>query len=259
MNSNPKPWLPSDATDPARLAPDIDRILADWSKHWLKSDQVSATPSFQDDWPNANATARWRSLPGAASVALTYNAQIAIASAMLGNTVPVGSIQPKDRIVVEGLAVAAIDDLLGRVAVLEGVKDAPAKVIEGPVELSRSKTWEIVLRSGKRAFKLALSEETQIAIVKRRLPARKTPKMVPVKTGLADQSIEVTVDFGRCAIPLPELQGLGEGDVLVLDRSATGAVDLLIEGSASPLKGLLESIDGQTLVRLASSKEHRNG
>jgi len=71
--------------------------------------------------------------------------------------------------------------------------------------------------------------------------------------------IEVTVDFGRCAIPLPELQGLGEGDVLVLDRSATGAVDLLIEGSASPLKGLLESIDGQTLVRLASSKEHRNG
>jgi flagellar motor switch/type III secretory pathway protein FliN len=259
MNANPKPWLPSDATDPARLAGDIDRVLADWSKHWLKSDQASATPTFQDDWPGANVTAKYRSLPDVASAALTPNAQIAVASAMLGNTILHPSIQPKDRIVVESLAMSAIDDLLGRLAVLAGAKSADAKVAEDPIDLRECNVWDIVFRSGKRAFKLALSGEAQISILKRRLPAPRKPKMLSVKKGLSDQSIQLTVDFGRCAIPLTELQGLGAGDVLVLDNSATGPVDLLIEGSASPLKGVLESIDGQTLVRLASFKEHRDG
>lgn len=256
MRPPPKPWLPDGATDPAHVAGLLEGALADWSRRWLKSEQAGAAPSFQDDWPGSGP-AKWRSIPGAASVALPSNAQTAIASAMLGCAIPPSSIQANDRTILEGLAVTAIDDLLMRLASLIGT--TASKPIDEPINLDDSQTWEVSFRSGKRAFKLALTKEAQVRIVKAHLAPAAKPRLAKVDRALGKQDIGVSAELGRSTITLSDLRELGTGDVIVLDRLAKDCVDLLIDGSGSPFKGVLECIEGRGVVILENFKDKRHG
>ncbi|HKC03555.1 MAG TPA: FliM/FliN family flagellar motor C-terminal domain-containing protein [Sphingomicrobium sp.] len=253
-----KPWLPSDAIQPAALAPVLSRILRDWSKHWFVTDEASAGAAFQDDWPAAQASTNWRSAGSCASIALNPTVQAAVGSAMLGCAIPHSPVQPRDREIIDCLATVCIDDLLKRVAQLSGEGDADVGPRSEPIDLDACNWWDVSFRSGKRAFKLALSSIAQIRIVKRELPAAPKPELKAVARGLGKQQIGLTADVGRSAIKLAELKDLGVGDIVLLDRLSTEPVDLLIDGFASPLGGMLESIDGQTCILLDSFKDQRN-
>lgn len=259
MNTTAKAWLPDDATDPARIAGLLDEVLQEWSDHWLKSERATSAPAFQDDWPGAGGAAKSRAIPDVASVVLTPNAQSTIASAMLGCAIPPGSIQPKDRAILERISAAAIDDLLGRIASRSLGRDGQSKAVDEPIELDRPAAWEVSFRSGKRAFKLAISTEAQVAMVKRRLPPPSPARLAALDRGLAEQRIELAVDLGRCALSLGDLRGLGSGDVIVLDRSPEDVAGLLIDGSASPLRGTLESSDGRTQIVLDQFGDQHHG
>ena len=256
MKTGLKPWLPDHATDPARVAGLIDDVLKEWSKHWLKSELASCTPACQHAWPEQVGAARCRTIPEVVSVALTASAPSAVASAMLGCAVPHGSVQARDRAILESLATAAIDDLLERIASLS-LAQTP-KVVAEPMEAGRRGTWEVSFRSGKQAFRLAISSEAQVAMIKRRLPPATTPKLAGLDRGLAAQPVELAVDLGRCRIPLSDLQGLGCGDVILLDRCSADAVGVLVDGFASPLRGTLRSTDDLTEVVLDQWRDHHH-
>src|SRR4051812_9579215 len=98
----PKAWLPSGALGSESFGPILERVLKDWSAHWFAGAEASAAPAFQDDWPQPSS-ASWRSIISAASVSLTPGAQASVAGAMLGVSIPQGSLQPNDRPVVESL------------------------------------------------------------------------------------------------------------------------------------------------------------
>jgi hypothetical protein len=258
MTNKPKAWLPSQATDPAEIRAMLDRVLADWSEHWFKTELASATPAFQDDWPDSKAANIWRSIGHTASIALTPNAQLVMVSAMLGCPAPHGPAQPNDRVITEGMASSAADDLLVRIAELAGEKHAEFKPTSGPLVFDDCQWWEISFRSGKRAFKLSLERNALVSIIKRQLAPADKPKLRTIKSALAGQSIELTAEVGRCSISLSDLQDLATGDVIVLDRSSKDPLDLLIDGFASPFGGKLETTDGQASIVLDNFKDYHN-
>jgi len=255
---SPKRWLPDDAIDPARFAPSLDAILAEWSRNWFTSEVATASATFQDDWPSAGAMMPWRSVVDVAAVVLTPNVQTAIASAMLGCTVPLGAIQPNDRSVLQSLSATAIDDLLQRLGAAANGEDDRSNPVGEPTDLPDSQTWDVSFRSGKCAFKLALARDAQIAIVKQCLPRPAVPKLTKIHAGLSEQTIHLVADLGRSSLALSDFEDLGVGDVLVLDRTAKDRVNLLIDGSASPFGGRVERVDGQTRILLESFKDHRD-
>jgi len=191
---DPRPWLPGDAIEADRVASWLDRLLAEWSSHWFASERASASPTYQDDWPAPGVATEWRSIPGLAAVALTANVHTALASAMLGSTIPPGSIQANDRAVLEHLAAAAVDDLLGKLAGLAGHR---AAAVGEPAELDQGRTWDIAFRSGRRAFKLSIARDGLVAITRRSLPAAAAAKLCTVRKGLEGQQVELVADLGR--------------------------------------------------------------
>jgi hypothetical protein len=258
MNTISTPWLPADAFDPARTTGLVAKPLPEWSRHWFKSDEVSCAPASQDHLPGPAGEIRWRSIDGIASVALTLAGQSAVASAMLGCAIPTGPMQVRDRAILENLSATAADDLLARIAALAGLAGQQSKPTGEPPELTHCDTWDVSLRSGKRAFRLALTREAHVSMIKHSLPGHFGIRPEGISRGLVGQTIELTADLGRCAIPLSELQGLGCGDILILDRSAEDAVGVLIDGFPSPLRGTLENVEAQTCVMLTSVKDQGN-
>jgi len=254
-NLQPKPWLPDDALNPDRITPLLDSLLADWSNHWFASEHASASATFQDDWPGGGANMQWRSVPDLASLALTQNLQTALVSAMLGCTIPPGSVQANDREVIGNLATSVIDDLLVRLGGLAGMDVDVAKPIGEAMGLDDARTWEISFRSGRRAFKIAISRDGLVNIMRRSLPQAVAPKLASVRTGLAEQQVELVADLGRSSVALVDLEDLGVGDILVLERTDADRVELLVNGARSPFGGLLDSVEGQTCVVLKSIKD----
>lgn len=244
-------WLPRGAIMPDRLEPQLATLAARWGEHWLTSGEASIASLCQDDWPGLQST-RWRAL-GCAAITLTPAAECAMASAMLGRPVVQQTLQPNDRALVERLADSCADDLLRRIA--SAVGDDPAEPVQtAPPELSGCSWWQLSLSRSRHLFRLALCEQSAVRLVKSALGLPRSRPVPGIRAALAGQALNLTLDLGRCAITLAELEDLGPGDLLILDRSTEAALDLLIDGQQSTLSGHLETNDGAASLILAPRK-----
>jgi flagellar motor switch/type III secretory pathway protein FliN len=254
MTVKARAWLPPEAISSKRLEPILNHMLGEWSRHWFAGASASAVAAFQDDWPRGKDELGWRSFPQIASLACTLNAKCLVAGAMLGASVPQATLQPGDREVVEDLASSCLDDLLKRVGQLaRGRSDG--ELGDEPIAIEDCHWWDISLGSRRGALKLAISASAIVAIVKRGFSAPPAPRLGRLGEGLGGQNIDLAADLGRCRISLAELQSLGAGDVLILDRLAEEPVDLLVNGRAVPLKASLEGGDQAVLVLAGAGKK----
>lgn len=244
------PFLPDDALTSERFRPVLDALIADWSKTWLAQGRAAPRPAFQDDWPSSATKSRWRSVEDLAAIELGSSAGLAVAGAMLGTHVPSTTLQGADRIIVERLATAAADDLLRRIGRLARGHGTDLRLSSEAIGFDSCLWWTIALGTGKRLFKLALSRAAMIAILKRQLPEAKRPRITPTGQAIAGQDIKVSVSIGSSSVSFAELQDLAIGDVLVLDRLATGKLELLVNGRPSALRASLEAKDGEAALVL---------
>lgn len=253
--TDPKAWLPADALSPERVQPLLARMVADWSSHWFAKAEASIGPSFQDDWPARSAEAGWRSIPGAAALALTPMAESSMAGAMLGANVPQNSMQGGDRLIVAHLAASSADDLLKRLGKI--AFGAVPQIDQSSGELEGCTWWDISMGARKGALKLALHNDAALQMVKRQLSKAPAPRLDMLAKGVARHEIQIAADLGRCELSLAELEELAIGDVLVLDRAPAEPVPLLIDGAHSSLRGSLETKDERPVLILASpGKRH---
>jgi len=253
----PKAWLPPDAHARERVQPLLERALEEWSEHWFACGGASLDPAFQDDWPGRSADAGWQSCPEVASLALTPAAEAAIAGSMIGTNVPLGSMQSEDRNLVHHLARACADDLLDRLGRLALGANAEPPCEGVPVNFDACSWWDVSVGARKGILKLALSEEAEVQMIKRRLPSPSKITLGSATRGLARQQVEIEADLGRCGVSLAELEGLAIGDVLVLDTSPADPLALLIGSERSPLRASLEvREDGPLLILSPGNHAH---
>jgi hypothetical protein len=250
MNVQPRAWLPKDAIAPERIRPAIDQLMTEWGRAWLAESRPLLKTAFQYDWPSASTSANWRSAAGVVSLELTRVVQAVIAGAMLGVTVPSGSLQALERTIIEDIARAAADDLLVRFVGLTGLKVEACELSDQAIDLSSCSWWSVGLGVGKPGFKFALSDSALIAISKRALAPARRSRPVSLREALALHEIKVSASLGRCALSLADLKGLAVGDVLVLDRAVEGPLEINVDGRPSLLRASLEAEDGKATIAL---------
>jgi flagellar motor switch/type III secretory pathway protein FliN len=56
----------------------------------------------------------------------------------------------------------------------------------------------------------------------------------PLSEALEHQPISLSAFLGRCGLSLSEVEGLAEGDVLVLDRATDAPIDLVVDRHLEP-------------------------
>jgi hypothetical protein len=250
MNVQPHAWLPQDAIAPERIQPAIDELMAEWGRAWLAESRPTLKPAFQDDWLSTSTSANWRSCADVASLELTPTVQAVIAGAMLGVTVPSGSLQAAERTIVEDVARAAADDLLVRFARLTGLKAEACELSDQAIDLSRCSWWSVGLGVGRRGFKFALSDVALMTISKQALAPARRSRSVSLREALALHQIRVSATLGHCALSLADLKGLAVGDVVVLDRAVESPLEIHVDGRPSVLRASLQAEHGKATLAL---------
>jgi len=255
MSRIAKPWLPNEAIEPEALAVPLGRIVRGWSEHWFANAGTSIAPLYQDDWPSSDATG-WRTLEGA-SIALTAACRCAVASAMLARSILANALQVNDRKLVDRLANECADDLVRRI--VPGGSGGSSERVRGlPIDLDGCSWWQVSVSGARSLFCLAISPETAVWLAKSQLPPPKTNRMGTLRAALGGQQLSVSLDLGRCPIRLAELDSLAAGDVLVMDRSTEDPLELLLNGSRSPIRARIGNTEGRASLVIAS-KEECNG
>jgi flagellar motor switch/type III secretory pathway protein FliN len=176
---------------------------------------------------------------------------------MLGANIPLTSMQSEDRSVVHHVARACADDLLLRLCKLAHGPGAEPPAQAESVNFDACSWWDVSVGARKGVLKLALSEEAEVQMIKRRLPSPTKIALESTARGLAQQQVEIEADLGYCEVSLAELEGLAVGDVLVLDTSPAAPLALLIGKERSPLRASLEAREeGPFLVLSPRNQAH---
>jgi hypothetical protein len=243
-------WLPRDALGQGSIEPILVRLLREWSDRWIVDARVSAIPIYQDDWPPNAQKVKWRSSAAIATIALTESTQWSLAAALLGSPAAQGSLQPTDRRIIDNLVTVIVDDLL-RLLERE-VDDGTRALMDTPIDFNGCQWWQVTLGPSKRSFNLAIATPALVKILKRDLPVCAKRPMGTVAKGLARQPVEIGVQLGGCSVTLNDIEGLGPGDVLVLDRLTEDPMDVLINGSRTPFRCMIDEFEGRASLKLTS-------
>ena len=239
------PWLPDEAIAGPVIAPILDSLLSEWSQTWFIKAHASARPLAQDNIDFGPAG--WRTRSGEIAIDAGDPVRAAVAAAMLGHAIVIPSLQPNDRVIVDHLANRCLDDLLERLSDLVGGQSESAAPVGARLEAQDWRQWEIIIDRGGRAIRLALSSPAMVAIIKRQLPEAPAVSVASLSSALDSQKTRVSLLLGRCSLKLKEVEGLGAGDVLILDRDMDDPIDLAVAGETASLRGKLEQADDRTI------------
>lgn len=249
-----KTWLPESALEQCSPEPLLLRVLRQWGGHWLVDGEPGVAPIYYDNCPLPSASVKWRS-SDIASIAYRDGSLWALASAMLGCSIVPVSLQPSDRKILELLTGTAIDDLLHRLTELVSPTAKASAPSSSPVELDGCAWWEVSLAPGKLLFKLAITSDLLVQLIKRELPVADKIALGSIAEGLAGQNVALSAELGRCDISLADLKGLGVGDVLVLDRLTEAPVDVIVNDRSAPFRASLDERDGYATLTIAPKEK----
>jgi flagellar motor switch/type III secretory pathway protein FliN len=231
MSGKVRDWLPAGAATGRHARAHLEEKVASWSERWFAG--ASASLSSLAPCPAGGATAPPETLR--------------IAGLALGADPRRLVLSEPDRDILEGLAAAIAADLaasLGAPAPGEGPEPSPAEEAE-PAILAGASDGE-----GRDLLQLAVPAAALVPAIKARIPARTAQPLGDIERASGKTVTRIELRLGAASLSLAELAGLGEGDVLLLDRRVEDGVEVAAAPAASAFaRGALEhTTDGSRLV-----------
>jgi flagellar motor switch/type III secretory pathway protein FliN len=229
-------WLPAEAIQRAVRELALRSCIRDWRAAWFiaRSADIAGDPAAGPRPARMHGTC-WQLADGVV-LSLAEDAEARIAAMMFGAPDDGASLTPADRATLDAAAAACAADLRDRL--VASLKLGGAAWRPGTVEPETGPWWTWRVADGSRTdlVQIALSEDLIVRIARATLPPVATGKTVaPLSVALADQPVTVSALVGRGRLTITELACLAAGDVLVLDRDLTAAVDIAIGHRPKPL------------------------
>jgi flagellar motor switch/type III secretory pathway protein FliN len=167
------------------------------------------------------------------SIAASEAALLSLAGLMLDRRIDPPALTPADRSLVERLWTGCIEDLCKRLSETLRLPPASRWQLERSPAPPPVGAHSCYIGTGPRdpLIQLSVDWETMVALTKASIPFGQKPvRLQPLAAALAKQPIAVSALVGRCELTLADLAGLGEGDVVVLDRDLGLPLELAVGG-----------------------------
>lgn len=241
MSVDVRSWLPRASLLDGRLEARMAQIADLWAKKWCVGSaeaRVRLVPAGLG-LPSPPGPMSWSGPHGGVRLALSSKSVLIVARAMLGlKRLPPGKAA-RDLALIKSLETEAVSDL----AVSLGSLVPECRAIKPEAEGTAPRAPEgrddegVILSlelAGQGAMlDLFIREDLASAARRRLCAAAVSPRPLgDVSQALAGQDILVSARAGRGSLTLAEFNGLGIGDVLILDRSLDAGLDVIINGKA---------------------------
>lgn len=251
-------WLPKGAVDAARVDRAFAESIQSWSGKWFARGKVrplgplaagSAGPGTLDKGM------QWHSLREGLALGVVDKATGALATSMLDANLGGTALTSGDRGLIEQITVACLDDLRGTLAAFFDIAADGRWRTDSEADLPPAKdawTCALGLKDGEPLIRLIVQHNLVVAFRKSRIsfPAASVD-LRPLAEALEKQPVGVSARLGQCAMTLPDLAALNEGDVLVLDRTMDTPLELAIDGQVKLGRCVLEQEDERLLFRIS--------
>jgi flagellar motor switch/type III secretory pathway protein FliN len=238
MELSARNWLPEGAFSDVAVAAALSGPLKLWSGRWFADAEVRAGPMIR---AGVGAPQTF-SLPGSsADVEMTGRGKRALLEAALAIDLSTKSLSEADHTILDALARRIAEDLI---AVLGGGLET------GSGESARVQA-EITL-DGREIVTVNLPREAMVTAIKKHLGAAR-PSATPLGGRLAALgATRVVLEgvLGKAELALSDVQELGVGDVVILDRALSDSVELCLAQGATMARGRLGRSGGRMTIQL---------
>lgn len=244
-------WLPGAAIERGACEAPLRQVVADWSSKWFARQQAMlAGDPVATTALNTPGGSGWETADGLMIVP-AMDAEAAMITLSFGLSGDADALTAADEAALRAVVQSCLADLRSRLAAAFGLPpDAPWRPAMTKADAPRWE-WQVEGYGGVALLRIAADE----ALIARRVrgglpPAARDRALAPLDAALAGQSIGVSALVGRCRLTTAELGGLGQGDVVVLDRMLGDPVDLAIDRDPKPLPCTVEERDGCLILTL---------
>ncbi|WP_143084919.1 FliM/FliN family flagellar motor switch protein [Novosphingobium sp. CF614] len=240
-------WLPDGALTPVRVSSACAAVLDAWRKRWFVAEAGRLTLNESPgDRPGRSS---WIAAYDTAGLSLSLNdeARKALHQALLGALPDGADISQADRLAIQGLERAVIDDLGVQLSRLADVRTVgSASHLNFNIQVSGTSLLRLSARMDwlVRLVRLDLTVATT---------AHPRQAMVSLKTALESCRVSIEAELGSAQIEMKELADLVAGDVVVLDRGVGMPLDLLhVDSGMRVAHGVLTDAGGHNAVRVTN-------
>ncbi len=238
MELSARNWLPEGAFTDAAVAAALSEPLKLWSGRWFASAEVRAGPVIRAGVGAPQAF----SLQGAsADVEMTGRGKRTLLEAALATDLSTKNLNDADHVLLDALARRIAEDLI---AVLGNGLEA------SPQETARVEAG--ITLDGREVMTVSLPCEAMVTAIKKHLGAAR-PSATPLGGRLAALgATRVALEgvLGKAELALSDVQELGVGDVVVLDRALTDSIELCLVQGATMARGRLGRSGGRMTIQL---------
>lgn len=245
-----RPWLPAEALDYGGLDQALDGALVSWSSRWFSGAAWRRSPSDAIDVLRPF----WTGLVGGVAIGLAPDVRAAVASAMLGGMPAQGFRESNDLRLVEMIANVCLNDLKRRLSQIFGLpanddwrEEELGDLLDGAPTYSAT----IGAPNGRASIQFAVGRDLMVAWTRAGISVVARPvELGSLDRGLGRQTVEVGALVGACALSLTELDALGVGDVLVLDRLLDRPLELAFDGRPVDRRCVVEPGEARLTLEL---------
>lgn len=227
-----EPWLPETALRADAAARDVLRVVDGWSADWLARTMLIAPRIWQaeDALPLDLAGLTERRVSPNFRLLLASDAVMRIASAIFDRELTQRDIRkPRDRLVINQVAMAAIDDLEGRLETCFG------KQVKSEENCNSARKFGLPFHLGDLAIQIVIEVpgHVLVGLVRKSLDSPRTRVALSAAAQALDElEVAISARLGSSRLALGELAAIDLGDVLRLETHAEAPLDINVEGKS---------------------------
>jgi len=244
-------WLPRDVMIHDVVRETVELAVASWSARWFADPYASVTTMkpMPGDPRNEKDEAGWRIYRSAIAIRGTRPALSRMTDRALDIDASMPDLTEADRYVLTGLERAILENLAEGLELAFGLtgdgQPSPQKILD-PLAEDGGVVVSLADPAGRDILAVAIPADVLLPRIKAHLgpPSRRMESLPSLTEPLGSVNVAIEARVGRVELTLAELNGLGVGDVLILDRTLDQAVDIAsAETRQIFAKAMLTSID----------------
>lgn len=248
-------WLPTNALERGAARERIAGTVEAWSREWFAGPPLTVSglqaimspPAGSDDQP-------WRT-GRAAALRCAPRAARRLVDRSLGQRRPEAAPSEADRLLLDAFEQRLLDDLVLRLDAALEVDDAdgrrPVPTARDPFGGDGGALVQLGEPSGESLATLAIPLDRLLGLIPRKAPNHRLTPPVRIADALGPLRLQVEASLGRVELTLPELRGIAEGDILVLDTPLTGSAELVMaDGVTRIARAALVETEGRMALSI---------
>jgi hypothetical protein len=227
-------WVPEGAAAPAALRSAIADMTAAWSAKWFADMTFHVTrPLERRPRIRLRPALVWQSNEGGIALGWADHTPESVASRVIGLAAVPDHRGAHDGALLDSVAQECLGDFRRRCCALAKL---PSDAAWSGAPLLDADGYELEIGAGDDGpcIVVAVTAACFARLVRQYLPPASPAPMGDARPALQALPVTLSAFVGGCRVSLAELEQLATGDVLILDRAASEAMPLAIDGRVAP-------------------------